>query len=197
VVRPTESDARVEVDGTAWHSPEPLPAGKHVVTVTRAGFVRWQRAVELRPGLTLELAATLVPEQEYRQAYESRARRQRIWALASAGGGVALGAAALGAYLWNDHRHGRWDDEEAALHRAYSASGAVDFDALDRRQAQNDDLLDSIHTVDAVAVALGVTGGALLATGAVLYFTGDDPNRYGVTAGAGPGSARVTAHIDF
>jgi hypothetical protein len=197
VVRPTEPGARVAVDGMAWRASEPLPAGKHRVTVTRAGFTRWQREVELRPALTLDLVATLVPEWEYRNAYEARARRQRLWALASAGGGVALGAAALGAYLWNDHRHGRWNDEEAALHHAYSATGPVDFDALDRRQADNDDLLDSIHTVDAVTVVLGVTGGALLATGAVLYFTGDDPNRYGFTAGAGPRSARVTAHIDF
>ncbi|MBN1610573.1 MAG: PEGA domain-containing protein [Polyangiaceae bacterium] len=197
MVRPTESGARVEVDGTAWHASAPLPAGKHRVTVTRAGFVRWQREVELTAGRTLDVVAMLVPEEEFRKAYESRARRQRMWAYASAGGGVAFGAAALGMYLWNDHRHGRWNDEEDALRHAYSASGPVDFDDLDRRQGENDELLDSIHTVDGVTVALGVTGGALLATGAVLYLIGDDPNRYGVAAGAGPGSARVTAHIDF
>jgi hypothetical protein len=197
VVHPSESGAHVEVDGTAWRASEALPAGKHAVTVTRAGFNRWRHEVELTAGLTLDLVATLVPEEEYRRAYEARARRQRIWALASAGGGVAFGAAALGTYLWNDHRHGRWKDEDDALRRAYSASGTVDFDDLDRRQADNDDLLDSTHTVDGVTVALGVTGGVLLATGAVLYFTGDDPNRYGVTAGAGPGSARLSVHVDF
>jgi hypothetical protein len=193
VVHPSESGARVEVDGTAWRPSEALPAGKHVVTVTHAGFNRWQREVELTPGLTLDLVVTLVPEEEYRKAYEARARRQRIWALASAGGGVAFGAATLGMYLWNDHRYGRWNDEQEAL----AVADSIDFNDLDRRRAENHDLLDSIHTVDGVTVALGVTGGVLLATGAVLYFTGVDPNRYGVTAGAGPGSARVAARIDF
>jgi hypothetical protein len=196
-VRPTESGARIEVDGAPWRAAEPLPAGRHLVTVTREGFARWQREVELGPGLTLDLVAALVPEQGYRDAYESRARRQRMWALASAGGGVALGAAMLGVYLWNDHRYGRWNDEQDALDGIDSANSSVDFRDLDRRRADNDDLLDSIHTVDAVTVVLGVTGGALLATGAVLYFTGDDPNRYGFAVGAGPSSARVAAHIEF
>ncbi|MBN1611486.1 MAG: PEGA domain-containing protein [Polyangiaceae bacterium] len=197
MVRPSESGARVEVDGTVWRPSEPLPSGPHWITVTRVGFERWQSEVELRPGITVDLVATLVPEAEYRSEYEARARRQRVWALAGAGGGVALGVAALGVYLWNDNRYDRWSDEHDALEGARSASGSVDFDALDRRRAENDDLLDAIHTVDAVTVAMGVTGGVLLATGAVLHLTGDDPNRYEVTAGAGPGSARIAAHLDF
>jgi hypothetical protein len=135
-------DVSVSVDGavvarTPLAAPQPVAAGTHRVSFSRAGYVSHEQTATLVPGSTtavdcgvVRVVTTPVPEQEYRPAYASRARRQRIWALASAGGGVALGAAALGAYLWNDHRYSRWDDEQDALD---SASGAVDFEALDSR----------------------------------------------------------------
>jgi hypothetical protein len=195
-VRPSESGARIRVDGAAYSPLDPLPRGRHIVKVTRHGFDPWEREVDLEPGANLALAATLVPQDQYRKEYETRARRQRIWALASAGGGVALEGAALGLFLWNDHRFSNWQDEQDALNRAFLGR-TPDLDELDRRQVDNDELRDSIRTVDGVTIALGLTGGALLATGAILFFTGEDPNRYRAAAIVAPGSARCDASIQF
>ncbi|MBN1611193.1 MAG: PEGA domain-containing protein [Polyangiaceae bacterium] len=196
-VRATESNASVQVDGVAFSHGETLPAGKHVVRVTRHGFLPWQREVHLQAGRSTELEASLVPTDETRGEYESRAGARRTWALAAAGAGVALGAATFAVYLWNHNRFGDWEEEHDALDEAYENSRGEDLGKLDRRQAENNELLDSIHTADTVTVLLGLTGGVLAATGAVLHFTGPDPKRYPVAAAVGSGSAWATGTLRF
>jgi len=84
-----------------------------------------------------------------------------------AGGlGVAMGAAALGCYLWN---RSRFDDYEAA--RVNDVAKA-----------------DSIRSVNAVTTGLAIGGGVLLATGVVLVLTAPpraaEAPQAGLTAGS-------------
>ena len=162
------------VDGAPFPASGTLPAGRHVVTVIRAGFDSWEHEVALVPGQNPDLAVTLVPQDAYRKEFESRALRRRYWAWATGAAGLAVGAAAVGVFLWNDQRYADWEQKKTDNH-----------------------LKESIKTVDGVTIALGVAGGALLATGAVLYFTGDNPARYRVGVSAAPGGASLSGQFAF
>ena len=75
--------------------------------------------------------------------------------------GVGLAAATLGHYFWNHARFEDWKNENSAL---------TDPSATNRHQRQidNNDLAASIERASRVTVSLGLSSGALLATGTTL-----------------------------
>jgi hypothetical protein len=82
--------------------------------------------------------------------------------LLTGGGGLLLGLAAGGHYLWNRGRYADWRTEDAAL----AAPGAApDYR---ERQLANNALADSIERASRVSVGMGVAGAALLSAGMLL-----------------------------
>jgi hypothetical protein len=81
-----------------------------------------------------------------------------------AGAGIALGAGALGVYLWKRGEYQRWQDGEAAL-----KSEAPSSPRYQTRVADDQRLAASLTTANHTMVGLSITGGVLLAAGATLY----------------------------
>jgi hypothetical protein len=97
----------------------------------------------------------------------TRAHRRRTIGVVAGGIGVAMGAAALGCYLWNKSR----------------------FDAYESARVNDGDKADSIRTVSAVTVGLAIGSGALVATGVVLVLTAPAGSTTSPHAGLTAGSA--------
>lgn len=80
--------------------------------------------------------------------------------------GVAVGSGAGLLYWWNDRRFGRWSEEDRQLQAGPNPSTPVNEWNL--RQSRNDDLWNSIRSVDKGAVALGVFSAACLISSATV-----------------------------
>jgi hypothetical protein len=176
-LRVSEPGAETFVDGAAYATGSAIPSGLHHVQVKRSGFQAWARDVTVRAGGATGVDATLVPTPGYLYDYVSSAKSRRTWAYVLGLSGVAIGGAAVGVYAWNNGRYGTWTGERDALDLAYAQKPPYP-PGLDQRQASNDELIQSIQSYDKVTVGLGITGGALLATGVALLVTGDDPAKY-------------------
>ncbi len=104
------------------------------------------------------------------------------------GSGIALLAASLGVYLWNDQRYDKWSQEDDSLHDlqddlvADSKVPAQDEDLRSRVQ-DNNALIHSIQKVDIVSGTLFGVGILGTAAGAFLLYDTDE-TRVGLT-GAG------------
>jgi hypothetical protein len=81
-----------------------------------------------------------------------------------AGVGVALGAGALGVYLWKRGEYDQWQAGEAALRSETPGSAAYRARAADNRR-----MADSLTTANHTILGLAVGGGVLVAAGASLY----------------------------
>lgn len=168
-----EDEARVLVDGEEWPVDGRLPAGPHVLEVEKAGFVPATINFTLAAGEARQLHVDLVPvESGPGEAPADEAGPPRALAYLSGGVGLALGGVAIGLAVWNDGRFDEWQTEQEALDQAYG-SGPVHADLLDRQSA-NDDLADSISTMDGVSIGLGIAGGALAVAAVVLFVTSED-----------------------
>jgi len=173
----SEPDAKVFVNGMPVRNSTVLPVGPHRLEVSRAGYRSWTLDFALSPGETRNVKAELVPTPDRLRDYKSRAQTQRTLAWIAGGAGLALGAAAVGTYIWNDGRFSEWERENSALDGEWSKPPPYPPD-LSSRQQENDDRLRSVEAWDKGVIGLGIAGGALLATGVVLFVTGDDPGRY-------------------
>jgi hypothetical protein len=189
----SEPGATIAIDGAPAAPSARLPAGRHRIEVRRTGFMPHVEDITLGAGEALGLRAELRPEPAYRLDYEARAHAQRTWAFVLGGAGIALTGAAATILIWNESRYADWRNEDEALTRALE-SGAGDPDDLERRQALNNDALTSIQRWEVAAVGTGVAGLLLGAAGAVLFFTGDDPDRYAaLELKAAPGAVALFA----
>jgi hypothetical protein len=81
-----------------------------------------------------------------------------------AGAGIALGAGALGVYLWKRSEYQRWQDSEAAL-----KSEAPSSPRYQARVADNQRMAAALTTANRTIVGLSIAGGALVAAGATFY----------------------------
>jgi hypothetical protein len=217
VVRPKGATVRVD-DTEIGKSPivelVRVGVGIHTIVVSRDGYQSSQHSVTvageekktvevaLKPveavGQARPVDIRLKPVEAVGQArqvdihrdYRSSAKAQRLWAYATGAAGVALGITAAIIFAWNDGRFGDWKKEKSRLDLGYAQLPYPD--GIDKRQSENDNLLRSIHTWDAANIGFAVAGGALLVTGAVLFFAGDNPNKYdGVMLKPGKTSAAI------
>jgi hypothetical protein len=88
---------------------------------------------------------------------------------------VLVGSASL--YLWNDGRYDDWRKEDTELQRLIAGEGASN--ATNVRQNTNNELLESIETVDVLAVVGTVVGVGLVGTGVYLYLSDSRPSSAG------------------
>ncbi len=83
-----------------------------------------------------------------------------LWSCAA-----VLGGTVVALQLTNDARYERWQSEDRIL---YHADASIPQTAFLERQRQNDRLSESIQAMDRAELALGLTAGAFMLTGAVL-----------------------------
>jgi len=183
-----------------------LAAGVHTLDASAEGFVQHSQQVEIFGGERTALQVDLYPP--VAAAPEPVAGPDEALADDDKGGrgirstigiivgsvGIAVGATALGLFIANNGRYSDWEAEDEALKEIY-APGApfVDPDVA-ARQAANDDVGDTVKTMDAVAIGLAVGGGALIATGLVLFLT-DSTEERATSVSVGPGSLQLSGRF--
>lgn len=169
-----EVGASVKVDGAIVGvtplEPMELAGGVHTVEVEKTGFVVFKQDVKIQANRESQLSATLIPSPDFIRKYEKDAGFTRTMAWVGLGvGALALGAAG-GAYFVGGQEADDLNAEIAAYNQQPLRSTAEE-ERLQDREA-------TVGMWDTVAVVSAGIGVAALATGIVLYVTGDDPDRY-------------------
>jgi hypothetical protein len=164
--------------------PLALPAGRHDLLVTRAGFVPARISVEVLAGRDVSSSVVLVPTPETRAALEDRALSSRRWgrALVIAGGAVALAGGVLTAVEWKKVGDAQGDrdrvlgtfDSGQSCNPFVATNFMVCQDALDAANAR----VRREELWRGLSIATGAVGLAALAVGAVIWGAAPDPHRY-------------------
>lgn len=169
-----ETGAVLLVDGAPADKSNVLPPGLHRVEVRHYGFLPWTRELRVDAGGVNRIHVALTPTPAYVHDSEQRAQHHRTWSYVLGATGIALAGTALGIGLWNDSRYSDWEHERSELQNAYSGSAAAAAELEPERRDVNSELR-SIHAVDIATAMLGVAGGMLLGSGALFFFTAEDP----------------------
>jgi len=176
-----EEGATIAVDGNAVGT-SPLPttsvaSGPHRVTVNKDGFIQFALDVVVRPKETTKVDAVLRPSPEFLATYKARTGGQRSAAWGTSVGGIAttlVGGAGVGWFFFR--REGLRSEKGAAPDEDVSVNGA-----------EYAELAGAFWG----GISAAVVGVGLVSTSAVLFATGEDPERYDALAVPGTvGSAR-------
>jgi hypothetical protein len=181
VVDTGEQKTTVLLDGAPLPEEGRIPMGRHYLEVSQTGFSVYRRELSLKAGETRTLEVRLIPDDGPSDGGGTGPLSQRAWAYMVGGGGLLVSAGAVALYVWNDSRFDEWESEQDALDVAVLEQTPHPPE-IGERQSENDDLLDSIHLWDAVTLGTALAGGALIATGAILYLTAEEPPPEGETA---------------
>jgi hypothetical protein len=166
-----------------------LPRGPHRIRVERGGFLPASRDVDVPLAKTASLRVLLEPTPETRASYADRAKTRRAWSFVTMATGAAITAGGVALALVENGRLPGARADLAAIQYESAAFSARSCDfTIDLGQDQEErcagrlngatkrvDDLEKRRTIGWVAAGLG---GALLVTGTVLLFAGDDPHRY-------------------
>ena len=165
----TESGARIRVDGRQAQGPElSLPAGRHVVTITKRGRESVAREITVKRGETLVVDETTL---------DKTTRRKAVPWVAGAAGVLAVFSTTslIGALVYDSRAADKLDSFETEGDK--SPSDVSDYNTLVQRR-------------DRLATGAWITGGAALLVGGAalaLYFfdsPGDAELRVAPTASA-------------
>jgi len=177
VVNISESGAEVRVDGKEFPLTGVLPSGRHILEVKLKGFKTWRRIVALMTHHKHTIAVRMTPEHDYYTSYVENGKLQRLWSYIIGAVGIAAAGSAIGVAFWNHSRYHQWREAEEQLDKDFQVLPPYPSELVER-QRENDRLLDSIHTVDAITVGTALGGSALFITGLVLLLSVDDPDKY-------------------
>jgi hypothetical protein len=178
-----------------------LPRGPHHVSVAAAGYLPFERDVNLDGSVTNVVHAELEPTPETRADYESRARFHRTWGWIGIASGVVIGGA--GAVFLGVNA-----SSKSSAQKEYNNALAIETTGQDKTATNvqhpcalfigppgdtaNTDSPDACGAFVSNAqskynsakdrdiigyIGIGI-GGAVAITGVVLLLTGDDPNKY-------------------
>jgi hypothetical protein len=177
--------ATFSLNGTPWLEGDPLVPGTSELTINQPGYLPWSQPVELTPGITTTVQVVMTPDSppapiaptapDDGATLNEREHPTLSYVLAGVGAGVLVGSAGL--YLWNDGRYDDWRKEDTDLQRLIASEGAST--ATNSRQTTNNELLESVETVDVLAVVGGIVGLGLVGTGVYLYFSDSTPKSNG------------------
>lgn len=172
----SHDDAQVFVDGQPW-AQEPLPIGPHRLEVRADDMQSWTRDIEVNAGQMTQVQVDLQP----RVGPPPGEQRERIRPLvaagfASLGTGVALAAVGFGLYGWNAGRRNDWETEDTTLRNLWAEyerdPDSYDESELHRRTDANNELAESLPTMDGVSWALAGVGLAALVASVPLLVIG-------------------------
>jgi len=179
------SGAAVKVDGKpAGKTPLTglaVPAGKHEIHVELSGRTPFVKRLDLKPGETPSIAATLHPEGKEPKAPPNAVAVKQPESLPSLSSSVDIPAVPEG-----KRRFPLWTvlTGSAALALAgvgigmgAASSGAFEEYEQTKDQERYLELQDNIRTYDTVMAVSYATAGALAITAAVLYFVVERPGR--------------------
>jgi hypothetical protein len=163
-----------------------------VLRIEKEGFTAVQKQVRIVPDQVHEEAIRLLPSPDFIESYERKQWTLRIGAFAAAGLAV-IGAATFG-IMQGQASYAYRDRTDSFLKLREQLASAED--PAIRKQAE--DLRNQINSQLAVSYVAGGVGLAAAVTAVVLFFYGEDPNRYQSYRGprsalllgpAGPGGA--------
>jgi hypothetical protein len=194
VIDASETPVEVSVDGERrgpYAAPLRVPRGPHRVTVTAAGFVPSEHAVNLDPSVTNVVRFILDPTPETRESHRSNALFHRTWGWIGVAAGAALAGGGVAFVALGSDEKSDGDKAVAEVERKLTASEApcdhasgfasqpdMTAAACDQERADAESKVSAGKTKSLVGfVGIGV-GGAVAITGIVLLVTGDDPDKY-------------------
>ena len=187
-----EGDISLAIDGRnrgVYRERMRLPIGPHKVRLERAGFEPLEREIHISSGGDTTIKANLRPTLETRTAYVSHARAFRTWTFVTlATGALVAGGAGAIAY-WGNSRLSTANSNLAKVQSDWTrfAGGACDHSQnlsdtqLAQCQQRLSDAQNSVSkwsNVRTAGIVGAAVGGAMLATGAVLFFLRPDPARF-------------------
>ena len=188
VVRAEESGAEVRVDDrlvgiTPLSGPLELPMGPHELQVEKEGFLAFAQTVDVEPGASKVVSIALVPSETFIADYERSARTIRTTAWASAGASALLLGTGLALGLVADARfddlvgRGWLAQDPAACAGLRTNSGDYCPTSLGYQNGVLEEV-DGVETTDTIALTALIVGGVAAVASAVLFLTGDNPDRY-------------------
>ena len=197
LVRLSENDADVFLDGRAWpsHTEGTTVIGPHHLEVRRPGFLPWSEQIDVRPGRPTAVEVLLRPTEEYRENYERRAWLWQSMAITTTVLAAAILGTATGLLVWNlDRDEQRKEDEERLSTRLLELSALMsrDLEPTDPQyqayEAEKNAIDDELNRLDGlrnelrwwnVALSVGYAlGGVAAVTGVVLFCLAPKPRRY-------------------
>lgn len=195
VIEAREPNIDVTVDDEhlgIYSQPLRLPKGNHHVRLRVAGYLPFERDINLEAAKSFVLRPFLLPTPETRAAHDSNVRFHQTFGWI----GVGLGAALIGGgATWLAVNSSKKSDKQAAYDAIVSdlnndvgicnSSGGADVDACNAAVQDAKSELDSAKSKDIVGyVGLGA-GVAFATTGVVLLLTGESSHRFDPPASAG------------
>jgi tetratricopeptide (TPR) repeat protein len=176
--------ALVSIDGrdvgkTPLYQPIRAAAGTHTVSITMEGVPVLRQIVTLREGDRQALAFVVpvgfapapivaqpppAPTVVTTPPPAAPPRDLRRWAYVSAATGAAVGAVALGVYLWKRDQYEDWRAANSSLQQLVPGSAAYHEVA-----AANNGRADSLTTANHTIIGLSIASAVLIAGGATLY----------------------------
>jgi len=183
LVTASEVGASVKVDGTLeGTTPLPAPlvlaAGPHIVAVEKDGYTAARREVQIAPSELTEAFFRPVPSPDTITEYQAKARSTRLLAWSATGvAAIGLGVFALGqgeadGLYGSPATQGTFLFFQGRLLQGKEVENGVD------NRARATDLKNQVSTWQAVSIASLAVAGAAAAAGAVLFITGDPPDKY-------------------
>ena len=187
-----EPNAKISIDGRlVGVSPLagrlPLAMGAHEVIIEKDGFLSWARTIDVPANQATVERVVLVPSDAFIDDYRGRAEAIRTSAWITAGSGALLLGTGLVLKLVAD---ARFDDLQSngfiTRNPTICATTVENYDGENFCPTpsgyQNGvlDTLDSIETMDTIALVSALVGGASAITSAVLFLAGEDPAKYEV-----------------
>jgi hypothetical protein len=180
----SETSASTWLDGNPIANTARVPHGEHVLRVERAGFLPFERTVNVPRGSSTLVRVELEPTPETRAAYVDRTTGQRTWGWVAVGGGAVIALGGAGFLIWNGAKESDAEkdfDTEADKHEPGGECDAATGNQTDECKKRLELALADLEDVRAREkfgwIGLGV-GAAAAAFGAFLLISNDDPERY-------------------
>ncbi len=183
-----QSDANITIDGVPrFRTDLSLPAGPHRLSVTRAGFLPFERELTVDKGLSKTVRISLQPKEELRNAQARR--RRNAWI--TVGAGVVV--AGVGTYLILQAHSDQgaadtaWTEVYKTLQPGGSchgvAKGEDGYDACQTAVARVNKMQDDANLKKWIGWGTAGLGAAVLATGVILRIVANNTDNVAVAAG--------------
>jgi hypothetical protein len=191
----SQADANVAIDGVSradFHAGLKLPAGPHRLSITRTGFLPFERELSVDKGLDKTVRIHLQPTEEVRTAHVRKVSAQRRNAWIAIGTGAVVGGA--GTYLIFRAR-----DDQRAADVAYAevapqtvkggscfkmnlVPGSPEYAACQAKVDRVNTMQDDAKRLKWIAWSTAGIGGAVFLTGVILRLLADDMDDITVAA---------------